>query len=66
MFWTVRFGALGYLLDTLATDPGATPISEGEIVTTGTLTDAMRISPGDRWTTRLEGIDLPGATIAFR
>ncbi|MCP4999827.1 MAG: hydratase [Hyphomicrobiales bacterium] len=58
--------ALGYLLDTLATDPGATPVGEGEIITTGTLTDAMPISPGDRWTTRLDGIDLPGATIAFR
>jgi len=58
--------ALGYLLDTLATDPGATPVGEGEIVTTGTLTDAMPILSGDRWTTRLDGIDLPGATIAFR
>ncbi len=58
--------ALGYLLDTLAADPGAMPVSEGEIVTTGTLTDAAPISPGDRWTTRLDGIELPGATIAFR
>ena len=58
--------ALGYLLDTLATDPGATPVGEGEVITTGTLTDAVPISRGDRWTTRLDGIDLPGATIAFR
>ena len=58
--------ALGYLLDTLAADPGATPVGAGEIVTTGTLTDAMPILTGDRWTTRLDGIDLPGATIAFR
>ncbi len=57
--------ALGYLLGTLATDPGATPIGEGEIVTTGTLTDAVPISSGDRWTTQLDGIHLPGATIAF-
>lgn len=58
--------ALGYLLDTLATDPNAAPVGEGEIVTTGTLTDAAPILPGERWTTRLDGIDLPGATIAFR
>ena len=58
--------ALGYLLDTLATDPGATPVDEGEIVTTGTLTDAVPISSGECWTTRLDGIDLPGASIAFR
>ena len=58
--------ALGYLLDTLATDPRSTPIGKGEIVTTGTLTDAVPISSGDRWTSRLDGIDLPGATINFR
>jgi 2-oxo-3-hexenedioate decarboxylase len=58
--------ALGYLLDTLATDPDATPIGKGEIITTGTLTDAVPLSPGDRWTTQLDGIDLPAATIAFR
>ena len=57
--------ALGYLLDTLATDTGAAPLAKGEIVTTGTLTDAVPVVPGDRWTTRLDGIDLPGATIAF-
>lgn len=57
--------ALGYLLHTLATEPGTTPIGEGEIITTGTLTDAVPISCGDRWTTRLDGIDLPGVTIAF-
>jgi len=58
--------ALGYLRETLAMDPDATPVGEGEIITTGTLTDAEPISPGDRWTTRLDGIDLPGATITFR
>jgi len=57
--------ALGYLLETLAIDPGAIPVGEGEVITTGTLTDAVPISPGDRWTTHLEGIDLPGATICF-
>ena len=57
--------ALGFLLDTLANDPSAAPIGENEIVTTGTLTDAVPIRPGERWTTRLDGIDLPGATITF-
>lgn len=58
--------ALAYLLDTLAADPQATPLSVGEIITTGTLTDAVPLSPGDTWETRLDGIDLPGATITFR
>ncbi len=58
--------ALGYLLDTLATDHSAAPVSEGEIVTTGTLTDAAPILPVERWATQLDGIDLLGATITFR
>ena len=57
--------ALAHLLDTLAADADAPHLSAGEIVTTGTLTDAAPIIPGDRWTTRLDGIDLPGATISF-
>ncbi len=58
--------AFGFLLDILAGDPGATPVAEGEIITTGTLTDAAPVLPGDRWITRLDGLDLPGATITFR
>lgn len=57
--------ALGHLLDTLAADTAAARLSAGEIVTTGTLTDAAPVMPGDNWTTRLDGIDLPGATINF-
>ena len=58
--------ALGHLLDTLAADADAPQLGAGEIVTTGTLTDAMPILPGDRWTTGLDGIDLPGVTINYR
>jgi len=58
--------ALGYLLDTLAADTGARQLGAGEIITTGTLTDATPILPGERWTTRLDGIDLPGVTINYR
>ena len=58
--------ALGHLLDTLVADADAPQLSAGEIVTTGTLTDAAPILPGDSWTTRLDGIDLPGATISYR
>lgn len=35
-------------------------IEAGSLVATGTLTDAQPISPGQCWTTRLSGIDLPG------
>jgi 2-oxo-3-hexenedioate decarboxylase len=57
--------ALGHLLDTLAADTDAPRLSAGEIVTTGTLTDAAPIMPGDHWITRLDGIDLPGGRINF-
>ena len=33
------------------------------IITTGTLTDAQVLRPGQRWQTRLEGVDLPGLTL---
>ena len=30
------------------------------IITTGTLTDAQVLRPGQRWQTRIDGVDLPG------
>jgi 2-keto-4-pentenoate hydratase len=41
------------------------PVAAGEIVTTGTLTPALPISPGETWTTTLAGIDVPGVTVQF-
>lgn len=41
------------------------PIHAGEIVTTGTLTPALPIRPGETWTTNVSGIDLPGLTLRF-
>ena len=58
--------ALGCLLEKLVADASAPQLVAGEIVTTGTVTDAVPISSGDRWTTQLDGIELPGATIDFR
>ena len=40
-----------FLLATLADDPHAPPRRAGEIVTTGTLTEAMPLRPGDSWST---------------
>jgi 2-oxo-3-hexenedioate decarboxylase len=42
-----------------------TPVQAGEIVTTGTLTAARPVSPGETWATRLDGIDLPGLSMTF-
>lgn len=38
-------------------------VEAGEIVTTGTLTQALPIRPGETWSTSLRGIDLPGLTL---
>jgi 2-keto-4-pentenoate hydratase len=57
--------ALKFLLDVLARSPTAHPLHSGEIVTTGTLTAACVVKPGERWSTALEGIGLPGMTVEF-
>lgn len=57
--------ALGHLLDQIDRMPGAGPIRPGEIVTTGTLTDARPIAPGQVWHTTFQGLALPGGRIVF-
>jgi 2-oxo-3-hexenedioate decarboxylase len=57
--------ALRHLVDVLAADPHNPPLAAGEIVTTGTLTRAYPVSPGDTWSTALSGIPLPGLSIRF-
>ncbi len=57
--------ALGHLVREIPKMPGAGPIQPGEIVTTGTLTDARPIAKGQRWRTRIEGADLPGLDLTF-
>jgi 2-oxo-3-hexenedioate decarboxylase len=57
--------AFAHLAETLATQARVAPVQAGEIVTTGTLTAALPVSPGQRWTTVLDGIDLPGLSITF-
>jgi 2-keto-4-pentenoate hydratase len=55
--------ALQHLAGVLASQPEAAPLRAGEIVTTGTLTDAWPVAPGSRWrsdygTLGLLGIEL--------
>jgi len=57
--------ALRHLVETLAQDPQNPPLAAGEIVTTGTLTRAFPVAAGEQWTTKLTGIPLEGASIAF-
>jgi 2-oxo-3-hexenedioate decarboxylase len=57
--------ALRHLVEVLAADPASPPLAAGEIVTTGTLTRALPIAPGETWSTELHGLDLPGASVRF-
>lgn len=52
--------ALAHLADVLSRQPHFEPLSAGEVITTGTLTAAMPIQPGETWSSRYEG--LPGVT----
>jgi 2-oxo-3-hexenedioate decarboxylase len=57
--------ALAYLVELLARQPEAPRLAAGEIVTTGVITDAHPVAVGERWTTRLSGVALPGLSIEF-
>ena len=57
--------ALRHLSDLLANDPVNPPLVAGEIVTTGTLTKAMPIVPGEVWTAAPKGIALDAIELRF-
>lgn len=54
-----------YLMDLLARDPDNPPLAAGEIVSTGTLTRALPVKPGETWMTKLKGIALEGVSLRF-
>jgi 2-oxo-3-hexenedioate decarboxylase len=57
--------ALRHLVDLLAADPVNPPLQRGEIVTTGTLTRALPVAPGETWSTALEGVAVDGISVRF-
>jgi 2-keto-4-pentenoate hydratase len=57
--------SLGYLVGLLAKQEGAPPLQAGEVVTTGVLTDAHPVKPGEVWSTAFEGLPLHGLTVEF-
>jgi 2-keto-4-pentenoate hydratase len=57
--------ALARLVEVLARQPDAPRLAAGEIVTTGVITDAHAVSAGQRWSTRLTGVSLPGLSLEF-
>ena len=55
--------ALGHLADLVAADGDAEPLSPGEVITTGTLTAAPDIAPGESYTAEVTGLNLPKLTL---
>ncbi len=53
--------ALGHLVRQLGARGRA--LAPGDVITTGTLTDAQPLAPGQLWHTRLDGIGLPGLSL---
>jgi 2-oxo-3-hexenedioate decarboxylase len=58
--------ALRHLVGLLANDKINPPLAAGEIVTTGTLTRAMPVKPGETWSTAPQGIPLDSIRLRFR
>ena len=57
--------ALRFLVEEIARFPGSAPLAAGEIITTGTLTDAPPVRAGETWSTELEGIPIDGIAVTL-
>ncbi|TGN42978.1 hydratase [Paracoccus liaowanqingii] len=55
--------ALGHLVDLLAGMPDTAPLKAGDLVTTGTLTRALPVCPGEAWQARFDGLPLAAIEI---
>jgi 2-oxo-3-hexenedioate decarboxylase len=49
----------------LASQPAAPPLAAGEIVTTGTLTDAWPVTPGETWRSDYGALRMAGLTLTL-
>ncbi len=57
---------LAELAAAMTRDRSAHPLAAGNLVSSGTLTEARPIAAGERWSARVEGIDLPELTVEVR
>jgi len=57
--------ALRHLNDLLFSNPVGPRLAAGEIITTGTVTRAFPIAPGETWRTEILGLPLPPLTLRF-
>ena len=57
--------ALGFLADLVAKQSFMEPIAAGEIISTGTITDALPVKPGETWSTQISGLPAQNLTITY-
>lgn len=57
--------ALAHLAEVLAAQSAFPQLAAGEIVSTGTMTDAAPLAAGETWSTEFAGNELPGLTVRF-
>ena len=57
--------SLAFLVEILAQQPDSPPLAAGEIVSTGTLTDAHPVKAGETWSTDFHGFAARGLEIRF-
>ena len=57
--------AVVHLMQVLASQSPHQPLQANEIITTGTVTSAYSVQPGQTWHTALQGIALPGLSVTF-
>ena len=57
--------ALGFLADLVAQQPFMEPIAAGEIISTGTISDALPVKPGETWSTEIIGLPAQNLTIVY-
>jgi 2-oxo-3-hexenedioate decarboxylase len=57
--------SLAFLVEILAQQPESPPLTAGEFVSTGTLTDAHPVQAGETWSTDLHGFAVRGLTLNF-
>jgi 2-oxo-3-hexenedioate decarboxylase len=57
--------ALAHLARLIAAQSDASPLAAGEIISTGTLTDAWPVSPGEVWSSHYGELPVTGLTLHF-
>jgi 2-keto-4-pentenoate hydratase len=57
--------ALAHFVRGLVDDPLGRRLQVGDLVSTGTITRAFPVCPGETWTSEVIGLPLPGMSIAF-